>query len=576
MATAGPERPPEREAGPERPPEREAGPERTGGPTALRDRRRWAAPLAPLPVGSRTVAEILERRAGLGHREFLVLPDARLSFADADELANRAAAVLADHGCRRGDIVMARCENGWAMAATWFACAKLGAVFMPVNALLTGDPLRNVMAAAGARLTVCDAALLPSLEAVRGRLPALTTVLVAGSAPPGSGHPSFDRLVESAPSVRPTPPGEDPGAPAKLMYTSGTTGTPKGVLWSRHCEATWGGAYVGLLGIGKGEGAYCCLPMFHVTCQGTILGALLAGGRVTIDAGFDAFRFWSRVRQADAAVFTFVGTILSALAKRRERPDDADNPVRRILGAAAPTDLWREIERRFAVEIVETWGQTETASCWTSPPALPQRPGTVGRVNERWEARVVGPDGVDVADGVEGELWMRPRHAHVMFEGYLSPEGVTDEAWTSDGWYRTGDLLLRDEHGDFAFRGRLREAIRRRGEMIAAGEIEAAALAHPDVVEAAAVGVPAESWGEEEIKLCVVLAPEATVSPPALLGHLTGRLPRFMVPRYIDVRPEMPKTPSTRVQKYVLRDEGTVGAWDFRGRPDISTAVDPG
>jgi len=549
----------------------------TPGPTeTFRDRRQWPVPLVPLPAGSRTMAEMLEHRAGLGAREFLVLPDSRLTFADADELANRAAAVLAGQGCGEGDIVMARCENGWAMVATWFACAKLGAVFMPVNALLTGDPLRNVMAAAGARLAVCDASLLPSLEAVRGQLPALQTVLVAGTAPASSRHPSFDRLVEAAPSTRPAAPADDPGAPTKLMYTSGTTGTPKGVLWSRHCEATWAGAYVSLLGIGEGEGSYCCLPMFHVTCQGTILGTLLAGGRATIDAGFDAFRFWSRVRQADAAVFTFVGTILSALAKRRERPDDADNPVRRILGAAAPADLWREIERRFAVEIVETWGQTETASCWTSPPSLPQRPGTVGRANERWESRVVGPDGEEVADGVEGELWMRPRQAHVLFEGYLSPAGVTDEAWTPDGWYRTGDLLVRDAHGDFAFRGRLREAIRRRGEMIAAGEIEVAALAHPDVVEAAAVGVLSETWGEEEIKLCVVLAPDATLSPPALLGHLAGRLPRFMVPRYIDVRAEMPKTPSTRVQKYLLRDEGTVGSWDFRGRPDISTGVDPG
>ncbi len=541
-----------------------------------RDRRHWRLPTVPLPAGSRSLGEILQSQAAsLAARPFLVLPDARLSFADADELADRAASVLAEMGCRRGDIVMARCDNGWALVATWFACAKLGAVFMPVNALLTGDPLRNVMGSAGARVAVCDAALLPSLDGVRHQLPALTTVLVAGRASATTRDPSFDRLVEAASASPPPPPGDDPGAPAKLMYTSGTTGTPKGVLWSRHCEATWARAYVGLLGIEEGEGTYCCLPLSHVTCQGTVLGTLLAGGRATVDAGFDAFRFWPRVRRADAAVFTFVGTILSALAKRRERPDDADNPVRRIVVAAAPVELWPDIERRFDVEIVETWGQTETASCWTSPGTLPQRPGTVGRANERWEARVVGPDGEEVAPGVVGEMWMRPRQAHVMFEGYVGPEGVTDEAWTADGWFRTGDLLVRDEQGDFAFRGRLREAIRRRGEMIAAGEIEVAALSHPDVLEAAAVGVPADTWGEEEIKLCVVLAPEATLSPRSLLGHLAGRLPRFMVPRYLDVRAELPKTPSTRIQKYRLSAEGTAGAWDARSRPDISIGVDP-
>jgi len=531
----------------------------------------------PLPAGRRSLAEILEGQAArLGPKPFLVLPDARLSFADADDLANRTANVLDNVGCGQGDIVMARCDNGWAAVATWFACAKLGAVFMPVNALLTGDPLGNVMAAAGASVVVCDAHLLPALDAVRERLPALDTVLVAGS-PPASvpSDLSFDRLVDAAPATRPPRPADDPGAPAKLMYTSGTTGAPKGVLWSRHCEATWAAAYVDLLGIDEGEGSYCCLPLFHVTCQGTVVGTLLAGGRATVDAGFNAFRFWTRIRQSEAAVFTFVGTILSVLAKRPARHDDADNPVRRILGAAAPVDLWAEIERRFGVEIVETWGQTETASCWTSPGPLPQRPGTVGRPNARWEPRIVDGNGEEVPAGVVGELWMRPRQAHVMFEGYLGAEGVTDEAWTADGWYRTGDLLSRDAAGDFSFRGRLREAIRRRGEMIAAGEIEAAAMSHPDVVEAAAVGVPADEWGEEEVKLCVVPAVDTAISPPALVAFLAERLPRFMVPLYVEVRADMPKTPSTRVQKYLLSAEGTAGAWDARSVSRTSTVVDP-
>ncbi len=501
------------------------------------------------------------------------MPDGRLSFAETDELANRTANALAGLGTRAGDIVMARCANATPMVATWFGCAKLGAVFMPVNPLLAGEPLRRVMAHAGAKVAVCDHQLLAGLAAVRHGLPALETVLVSRQRGAGqaNGTRSFEARVESAASARPPALADDPGAPAKLMYTSGTTGTPKGVVWSRACEATWARCYGDeLIPVAVGEPTYCCLPLSHVTCQGTTLATLWRGGRITVDDGFDPFGFWNRVRRAEASVFSYVGTILSVLARWPERPGDADNPVWRILGSAAPTELWRDIERRFGLEIVETWGQTETASCWTRPESTPQRPGTVGRPAPRFEARVVRPDGTELGPGRPGELWIRPLQPHVMFEGYLCPgmgsPGVDREGWTDDGWYRTGDVLVRHPDGDLSFVGRQREAIRRRGEMIPASEVEEAAMAHPAVAEAAAVGVGADDGVEDEIKLCVVPEPAETLEPAQLHRFLCDRLPRFMRPRYIEVRLELPKTPTTRVQRYRLAEEGVAGAWDSRSR----------
>ena len=516
------------------------------------------------------IRAVLERQgAQLGGQPFLSLPDASLTYAGADELANRVAHGLAGLGVEVGDVVMARCGNGVALVATWFACMKLGAVFMPVNALLTGEPLRQVMAHAGGAVVVCDASRYPPLAAVRHGLPRLRHVIVAGGVA-GRGMESWDALVDAAPGGPAPSPADDPEAPAKLMYTSGTTGTPKGVRWSRACEATWGRAYGDeLLPLEAGETVFCCLPLSHATCQGTVLAALHRGGRAVIEEGFHPYGFWRRVSQAEAVMFSFVGTILSVLFRRPPRPDDADNPVRRVMGSGAPVGLWAAFEDRFDCRVADVWGQTETASCWTRPERLPQRPGTIGRPSPRFEARVVGDDGEEVTGGSPGELWIRPKDRLDMFEGYLGDDGQVVPPWDGGGWYHSGDLVRREDDGDYVFAGRRRDAIRRRGEMLAPAVIEEAALAHAEVSEAAAVGVPVDGGADEEVKLCVVGREGVDLDPAELHEHLRRLLPKFMVPRYVDIRAELPKTPTTRVRKYLLADEGTAGTWDARTRRGV-------
>jgi crotonobetaine/carnitine-CoA ligase len=519
-----------------------------------------AAPPILMPLRERIESAVAAYR----NQECLVLPDATLSFGEVDRVANATAEALLERGVLEGSVVMTLCHNGLALVATWFACMKVGAVFAPLNAALTGDPLAHVMSKAGGCVLVCDGALVGAARAALRALSNPPAILVTGSRVL-AGCASFDDAVAAASFETPPLPTNDPAAPARLMFTSGTTGESKGVLWSRNAETLHAVCYGDeLVRIDPGETVYTCLPLFHVTAQGTLLGAMLHGGRTVVDRRFEPLRFWARNRAVGAVFFPYVGTIISTLMTRASRRNDADNPVRRAMGSAAPAGIWEAFERRFGVALEDVWGQTETASCWTVAGAAGPVPGTVGIPCDRFEARVVTGDG-DAAIGERGELWIRPFEPHVIFEGYT--DAATTAADTvGDGWYRTGDLLSQSEEGLLSFHGRLREAIRRRGETIAPAEIEAAALKHPAVWEAAAVGVPADDGVEDEILLCVVLREPGTLTPLDLHAHLAGELPRFMVPRFIRIDATLPKTATTRVRRLALRNAGRDGAWDARAR----------
>lgn len=541
----------------------------------------WSQLPDSLIAGSNdALVSLVEHQAqALGSSPFVTLPDERLSFGEVGDLARRSASVLAMHGVGRGDVVASIATNSRTSIAAWLGAQYVGAVHLPVNALLWGKPLHDVLSHARPKALIVEAGLWHQTEVSQ------VVDAVRGSV-------FIDQLVEQCPvnafdfavaldAANPAdvvPQLLRPEEPGTLLYTSGTTGEPKGVVWSTMAESVWIKAYANeMLQLSPGEGAYTCLPLFHVTARGTFAGALRCGGRVTLDARFDPFGFWNRVREADAQVFTFVGTILSVLSKARPRADDADNPARRIVGAAAPADKWREVEQRFGLEIVETWGQTETAGCWLQPASMPQTAGTVGFPSERWKARLVDDDGNDIEHaGKAGEMFMRPLHPLAVFSGYAREAGVHEpsrEVFTDDGWYRTGDLLVRNDDGSFAFAGRLREAIRRRGELIGASPIEDAARSVVDLAEVAAVGVPATHGSEEDIKLCVVPTPGTLVDPAELWGRLRDVLPAFMVPRYIQVLDELPKTPSTRIRKVALGELGVADAWDSSKRPAPTSEI---
>jgi crotonobetaine/carnitine-CoA ligase len=509
-----------------------------------------------------TLRSALEQRAEQ-HPDRLALRfgKQRLSFAELQALINLTANALLGVGVVPSTKVALMLPNGPEFVACWLALACLGATAVPINTKLKGDLLGYQLGHADVDMAIVGARQLASFEAAASRGLRGPFIVAGGDIEPPPGWLRLERQLESAPTGSPPRIELPPDGLAMIIYTSGTTGRPKGVQIGRQAQLKHGLNYTELLGIQPDETAYVYLPLFHITAMGSTLGSLLGGASVALDDGFSPFGFWDRTRLYKAVVFTFVGSVLTMLYHRPPRPDDADNPVRRAVGAATPTWLWRDFERRFGLEIVETYGQTELAALWFMPPLQSSKVGTVGvPAAGRFEARIVGKDGRELSNGQRGEIAIKPADPGDMMSGYYRDPESTAAALRSDGWYHTGDLGVRDAEGYYVYAGRLKDCIRRRGENIAAFEIERVVNGLPGVLESAAVGVPSEV-GEEDVKLCVVPRPESELQPHQVWAHCRARLPSFMVPRWIQIRTALPKTATERVRKPDLVAEGRVGCW---------------
>jgi carnitine-CoA ligase len=277
------------------------------------------------------------------------------------------------------------------------------------------------------------------------------------------------------------------------------------------------------------------------------------GATAALVERFSVRRFWAQVRRYRATVFDFLGATLTLLHKQSPAPDDVDNPAR--LGWGVPLPAWAgEFERRFGVELVEVYGLSDAGIVLYNRPGEPRRPGSCGRPVEPFDVRVLDEDGFELPGGQVGEICVRPREPHVIMTGYLGMPDATAEAWR-DLWFHTGDLALRDADGYFYFAGRTKDVIRRRGENIPALEIEDAVRRHSAVLDVAAFGVPSELT-EEDVMVAVAVRPGHELNAPELLAHCAELLPRHMVPRYVELTDTLPRTPTEKVEKHVLRARG--------------------
>ncbi|MBI5446202.1 MAG: AMP-binding protein [Deltaproteobacteria bacterium] len=486
-----------------------------------------------------------------------------ITFAELNARSDAFGAALQQLGIAGPDSVALMMGNRPEFLYAWFAVSKLGAVLVPVNTAHRGPILRHMLSIARCRAAVVEASYLPQVLGELESLPHLATIIVLGGEPPPlpdgrEGYRFEDLLARGVPLESPP---VWPKDPAIIMFTSGTTGPSKGALKSQNEGYQTARMAAESMDYGPADCLYVALPLFHGLAQVMgVLAALTSGARVLLVERFSASTFWEDIRRYGCTAALYVGTMISVLMKAERRAEDAENALRRMYGAGAPSSLWEEFERRFGVTLVEGYGMTEVGIVCLSLPGA-RKPGTCGKVQPTYDVKLVDEEGRTVPDGTPGELLVRPRLPNFFMLEYVGMPEKTVEAWR-DLWFHTGDTLVRDEEGYYRFKDRKKEAIRRRGENISSFEVEQIVNRVPSVLESAAVGVPSD-LGEEDVLVCVVPRPGHTINPEQLHRHCSESMAHFMVPRYIRVVERLPKTPTERVEKYRLKAEGrTADTWD--------------
>lgn len=516
--------------------------------------------------------DLLRRRAADdGAREFFRSVDGQaVSYAEAYARSCAVANGLVDLGVAHGECVVIMADNARDPICTWLATSLAGAVEVAINTGYRGRSLEHVMQNSQARVMFVEEALVPRILEVRDALTCLETVVVYRSngaevtiSVPGCTVLDFDDVL----GVDTIEPGRTVGPHdiASVVYTSGTTGPAKGVMMPHGQIRLFSRLGVEGARLTADDAFYCFIPLFHVAGKFIgIMGSMMSGGRVVLDTRFSVEAFMPRVREHGCTIALMHGPLVEMLHQLPASDDDAENPMTRIMASPFPANIALDFQQRFGIRGIETWGMTEVTIPIWQPFDEPLRVGSCGRLrDEHFELRVVDPDtDEETPAGRTGEMVLRPRRPFTMMQGYLRMPEITVDTWRNL-WFHTGDLGYVAEDGYVYFVDRVKERIRRRAENISSFEIEAAALTHPGVAEAAAVGVPSEFEGDDDVLLCVVPAAEGGPDQAALTAHLAAALPHFMVPRYLRYLDAFPRTPTGKPQKVQLRTEGvTPETWD--------------
>ncbi|MFZ5595919.1 MAG: AMP-binding protein [Bacillota bacterium] len=500
-----------------------------------------------------------EQARVLGDKPFLyvVYQDRYISYREMNSNANRVANYLLQAGGGPGVGIAMLMNNSPQFLDIFFGMQKLGMYANTVNTSLKGDGLAYIIDNSDCRLLVVDYDLLDLYRSVEKKTPQIKKVIVNTlEAPLGYKVPEgmLDLRDAYAGDISDTRPEIDfpDDSVLLLMYTSGTTGLPKGVVYRYNKHQLDGLKMIANFCLQPDWVYYTCLPLFHGNALFVTTSQVLAiGCTMALSKRFSASRFWDEIRQSKANIFNSIGAMIPILMKQPEKPSDTGHSVVRVNSAACPAEMWEPFEKRFNVKIWEAYAAIDGSGLIANFGNAPV--GSIGRPMVS-EIRLVDENWNDVPVGSVGELLFKvPENSRSKVEYYKNKEA--SEKKTRGGWESTGDLMYQDEEGFLYFVGRNTESMRRRGENVSAFEVENAILKHPAVLECAVYPVPSE-LAEDDIMVTYSLVEGASLEPRELVEFLQDKLARFAIPRYYREVKEFPKTETHRIIKRELQELG--------------------
>jgi len=503
-------------------------------------------------------AQLLEKRAGqVPDKPFLLYRDEAITYRQMDEHANQIARFLRDQGFGPGQGLGIFMRNSPRFLDVFFGAQKIGMYLVPINPELKGDGLAYLINHSDMVALVMDAELQETISAVSHQLTNLTCLIVNDIEPEAKPFPIPDTLLRlSEAYARPTSTpgvGHHPEDICLIMYTSGTTGRPKGVVYRYKKTNVRLLSLIAHVLLKEDDVYYTYLALCHGNALFvTTTFALARKATVALSRKFSASRFWDRVHQYQATVFNTIGSIIPILMKQPQRPTDMKNSVRFVISAACPADMWEAFETRFGVTIYEIYSAVDSGgkaimNLGTAPV------GSLGKPPRPDDIRIVDENNQPVPLNTPGELLFKVKGGKGHVEYYKNPEASEKKSGT--GWLHTGDLVRQDEEGFLYFVGRNTESMRKGGENVSAYEVEHVLMDHPAVEDVAVYAVPSD-LAEDEIMAAIKRVDNASVSAQDLRLFLSDKLAKYAIPRYMRFVDDFPKTNSHRIIKPILEKEG--------------------
>jgi len=521
-----------------------------------------------IPADMSWAALLEERAAQVPDKTFLLYENERFTYSQMDQNANKVANLIKSFGGDKGKGIGLFMKNSPRYLDVFFGVQKLGMYVVPLNPELKGDGLQYVIDHSDVEFLIVDGELFETLEAVKKSLPKLRHIFVNDCEPDTKDIkvPFGIKRLSAAREYPATNPdvGYNLEDMCLIMYTSGTTGRAKGVVYRYGRSSVKKLSLLSGLFVKSDDVYYTAMQLCHGNAMFlTVTFSLACRGTVALARKFSASRFWEDIRRYNVTIFNVIGSMVPILMKQPPNPLDSQNKVRCVISAACPADMWEAFEKRFGLTIYEGYGAVDGGgkvimNIGTGPV------GSIGKPSKSiGEIRLIDSQGKDVKKGDPGELVFvlgnKKKNAEKKKESgdgveYYKNEQATGEK-NKDGLLYTGDLLRSDEKGYLYFVGRNTESMRKGGENVSAFEVEHVIMDHPAVEEVAVYAVPSE-MAEDEIMASIKLVEGMTLDPKELMTFLKDRLAKYAVPRYIRFVTEFPMTNSFRVVKKELEKIG--------------------